>query len=435
MRKIYLGLAMGLSMLSGTAIAQNNVGIGTLSPDRSAVLDLSSTQAGLLAPRMTTTQRQGITAPATGLLVYDTDLGCYFFYNSTTWTSLCTPAAAGPTGPTGAVGANGATGPQGVTGPVGSAGAIGPTGATGIGATGPTGAAGADGATGATGAAGAVGATGPTGGVGATGPTGAAGATGSAGAAGATGPTGAAGAAGATGATGAVGTAGGAGPTGPTGVGITGPTGPAGTGTAVTGPTGPTGAAGTAGAAGATGPTGPAGTGTAVTGPTGPTGTAGTPGASGATGPTGATGQTGIIQKYHVYGTASRASVTSTTAVLQPGLTQTFTTTAASTVVLWATIGALNTSTTTGQYANVDMIIYLDGTFLPTGGWNRFSVVNGNNTNSFNTGAINTSFSLPAGTHTIELRTARLSGTTSVSIGGNAATDTNPGELTIMVLY
>ena len=33
-----------------------------------------------------------------------------------------------------------------------------------------------------------------------------------------------------------------------------------------------------------------------------------------------------------------------------------------------------------------------------------------------------------------ELRTARSSGTTAVNIGGNSASDTNPGEMTIMVL-
>jgi hypothetical protein len=80
------------------------------------------------------------------------------------------------------------------------------------------------------------------------------------------------------------------------------------------------------------------------------------------------------------------------------------------------------------------MILYVDGAFIPAGGWNRFTTVNPSNTNSFNTGAINTMITLPAGTHTIELRTSRLSGSSSVDIGGNATTDVNPGELTIMVL-
>ena len=67
-------LTLGLA-LAGTAFAQaqNNVGVGTATPDNSAVLDASSTTQGLLAPRMSQVQRNAIGAPATGLLVYQTD--------------------------------------------------------------------------------------------------------------------------------------------------------------------------------------------------------------------------------------------------------------------------------------------------------------------------------------------------------------------------
>ena len=72
-------------------IAQNNVGIGVANPDASALLELSSTQQGLLVPRLTTVQRLGIATPANGLMVYDTDSTCVFFYNGSTsvWRSLC----------------------------------------------------------------------------------------------------------------------------------------------------------------------------------------------------------------------------------------------------------------------------------------------------------------------------------------------------------
>jgi len=56
---------------SYTALAQ--VGIGTITPDASSILDLTSTSKGLLAPRMTSAQRTAIASPATGLLVYQTD--------------------------------------------------------------------------------------------------------------------------------------------------------------------------------------------------------------------------------------------------------------------------------------------------------------------------------------------------------------------------
>ena len=178
-----------------------------------------------------------------------------------------------------------------------------------------------------------------------------------------------------------------------------------------------------------------------VAGPAGPIGATGPAGSIGATGPAGATGATGpqgpqgVFQKYHVYGTAGRLAVTSTSATAQPGLTQTFTLTAPATVIIWATIGTRNTVTTAGAWSNVDMIIYLNGNFLPNGGWNRFSTVNSSAAaNAFNTCAINTMITLPAGTHTINLRTARSNGTTSVDIGGNAALDTNPGELTILII-
>src|SRR5580700_5408343 len=46
--------------------------IGTAA-DSSAMLDVSSTTKGLLPPRMTTAQRNSISGPATGLVVYQTD--------------------------------------------------------------------------------------------------------------------------------------------------------------------------------------------------------------------------------------------------------------------------------------------------------------------------------------------------------------------------
>lgn len=69
-----------------------NVGIGTSAPDASSILDLTSTSQGFLAPRLTTTQRLAISAPAQGLLVYDITVGCYFSFNGA-WTSLCQPVS------------------------------------------------------------------------------------------------------------------------------------------------------------------------------------------------------------------------------------------------------------------------------------------------------------------------------------------------------
>ena len=60
------------------------VGIGTATPNASAKLDISSTTQGLLVPRLTTTQRNAISAPATGLLIYNTDNAAIETFTGTT---------------------------------------------------------------------------------------------------------------------------------------------------------------------------------------------------------------------------------------------------------------------------------------------------------------------------------------------------------------
>lgn len=205
MKKIAVVLGF-TALASFVAFAQNNVGIGTNTPDASSMLDVQSTSQGVLVPRMTTAQRLAITTPANGLLVYDTNFDCFFYYiaATTTWQNMCTSTSStGPTGPTGPAGSNGVTGATGPTGVAGSNGVTGPTGPSGD--------------PGPTGAAGTTGPTGPTGiGIGPTGPTGATGTNGANGSTGPTGLTGATGVAGANGATGPQGPTGSAGPTGPT---------------------------------------------------------------------------------------------------------------------------------------------------------------------------------------------------------------------------
>jgi hypothetical protein len=65
-----------------------NVGVGTASPHASAQLDVTSTSKGLLVPRMTTAQRTAIASPANGLMVYDTSLSGFYFYNGSSWTAV-----------------------------------------------------------------------------------------------------------------------------------------------------------------------------------------------------------------------------------------------------------------------------------------------------------------------------------------------------------
>jgi len=74
------------------------IGIGTSTPDASALLDLSSTSKGLLLPRMTLAQVGAIVAPTAGLLVFNTTDNSLTFHDGTKFrkfisTTTLTPPA------------------------------------------------------------------------------------------------------------------------------------------------------------------------------------------------------------------------------------------------------------------------------------------------------------------------------------------------------
>jgi len=77
---------LGNSSTVTTAI-YGNLLLGTTSTTASALLSMSSTTKGFLPPVMTTTQKNAISSPATGLVVFDSTLGklCVF---STTWQTI-----------------------------------------------------------------------------------------------------------------------------------------------------------------------------------------------------------------------------------------------------------------------------------------------------------------------------------------------------------
>jgi hypothetical protein len=75
-----------------------NVAIGSQSADASALLDVSSTTQGLLPPRMTQVQRNAISNPAAGLIVWCIDCGTnglFSGYNGTGWADLSLTSTAG----------------------------------------------------------------------------------------------------------------------------------------------------------------------------------------------------------------------------------------------------------------------------------------------------------------------------------------------------
>jgi hypothetical protein len=72
--------------------AQVAVNTDGTQPDNSAMLDVKSTNKGMLVPRMTVAQRNAISSPATGLLVFCTDNNQYFSNRGTpaapNWTMM-----------------------------------------------------------------------------------------------------------------------------------------------------------------------------------------------------------------------------------------------------------------------------------------------------------------------------------------------------------
>lgn len=74
------------AVVSGQGVGINVTGAN---PNASAVLDMDVTNRGFLTPRMTQAERDAIVAPATGLLIYQTDIHPGFrFYDGSEWVFL-----------------------------------------------------------------------------------------------------------------------------------------------------------------------------------------------------------------------------------------------------------------------------------------------------------------------------------------------------------
>lgn len=93
MKKVIILFVLVISCLY-TYISQAQVGIGTTVPNSSAMLDINSTNRGLLIPQIAltgTTDTATITSPAVSLLVYNTastsDVTPGYYYNSGTTSS------------------------------------------------------------------------------------------------------------------------------------------------------------------------------------------------------------------------------------------------------------------------------------------------------------------------------------------------------------
>lgn len=78
-----LNRTAGNAILVPSTNASGRVGIGTASP--ASVLDVSSTQSAFLPPRMTTAQRDAISAPPAGSVLYNTTTSSLEYYGGSGW--------------------------------------------------------------------------------------------------------------------------------------------------------------------------------------------------------------------------------------------------------------------------------------------------------------------------------------------------------------
>lgn len=82
-------LLVAAIMVSGIQLkAQVAINDNGNPPDGSAMLDVSSTSLGVILPSMTQAQRDAISSPASGLLIFQTDNNPGFYYNKGTSTSI-----------------------------------------------------------------------------------------------------------------------------------------------------------------------------------------------------------------------------------------------------------------------------------------------------------------------------------------------------------
>ncbi|MFK7937580.1 MAG: tail fiber domain-containing protein [Saprospiraceae bacterium] len=83
-----VGLSIIFQFLTFNIFSQVGINSDNSEPDASAMLDIKSSNKGMLVPRMSTDQRGMINNAAVGLLVFDTDTESFWFNDSNGWVEL-----------------------------------------------------------------------------------------------------------------------------------------------------------------------------------------------------------------------------------------------------------------------------------------------------------------------------------------------------------
>jgi hypothetical protein len=87
-----IGLGSNTTVLGNTSTTfgrwYGSLLLGTTTNAASSILTMESTTQGFLPPRMTTTQRNAISSPATGLMIYNSTDNLVQAYNGTSWINL-----------------------------------------------------------------------------------------------------------------------------------------------------------------------------------------------------------------------------------------------------------------------------------------------------------------------------------------------------------
>ena len=91
--RILLSFLTILLFANSDIFSQVSINTDGAAPNSKAILDIKNTEKGILIPRMTTTQRTGITgldANHEGLTVYDNETDCYWLWDGSAWQQFST---------------------------------------------------------------------------------------------------------------------------------------------------------------------------------------------------------------------------------------------------------------------------------------------------------------------------------------------------------